>query len=285
MDISTENEGKIYVAAGDLEVSHHKPDTIIPTPQQNYYYGAPPDASPPAHHASTIHYNPVPPPPPPKDVEETKRIMGLRRPTFWLIVVLVLVVIIAAVGGGVGGSLAVEKARQDAIAQQAGTSSLSAGGTTSPSSTSRAPQAGTTAASSQGSAPTIGTVNGAIVVPTVGILPLECPGLTGSQQTVTYKEKSWTYRLSCGTDYAANDTVALVMYTLTDCLKACSSYNMNLDLFRPGTKKCLGVTFNKNLENSVRVDFGTCWLKDTVADPKSRSQTDLVGAQLVDESG
>lgn len=75
------------------------------------------------------------------------------------------------------------------------------------------------------------------------------------------------------------------MYTLTDCLKACSSYNFNLDQFRPGEKKCIAVAFNRNLADSVRADFGTCWLKDTVAQPVAKSATNIIGAELVAESG
>jgi hypothetical protein len=41
-----------------------------------------------------------------------RRICGLRQSTFFLSVVLVLVIVAAAVGGGVGGSIAVERARE-----------------------------------------------------------------------------------------------------------------------------------------------------------------------------
>lgn len=41
-----------------------------------------------------------------------RRICGLRRSTFFLSVVLVLVIVAAAIGGGVGGSIAVERARE-----------------------------------------------------------------------------------------------------------------------------------------------------------------------------
>lgn len=45
-------------------------------------------------------------------VEKERTICGLRPVTFVLSVLLAAVVVIAAVGGGVGGSLAVQKARE-----------------------------------------------------------------------------------------------------------------------------------------------------------------------------
>lgn len=55
---------------------------------------------------------------------------------------------------------------------------------------------------------------------------------------------------------ARPDIMALVAYRMEDCAKACLSYDKN----QPSTA-CKGVTFNRDLEGSVALNLGTCFLK------------------------
>ncbi|KAK3942115.1 hypothetical protein QBC46DRAFT_352573 [Diplogelasinospora grovesii] len=96
------------------------------------------------------------------------------------------------------------------------------------------------------------------VPPTNVMLALDCPNLDGQHQTVTLGSQSWTFKMECDMDYLGSVTiVAVTVYALQDCLKACASYNRNLQ-----SNGCIAIEFGANMTFLEPNDFGTCWLKN-----------------------
>ena len=63
------------------------------------------------------------------------------------------------------------------------------------------------------------------------------------------------FTVICGRDYpgAKNDILAVTAYSLTDCARACASYNKN-----SGSKECKGAAFKNDLTYNVPVNYGNC---------------------------
>jgi len=104
------------------------------------------------------------------------------------------------------------------------------------------------------------------VVPTKGKLALDCPRINQTNQTVTLESRTWTFSVRCGTDFAAWDTVAIIAYSLRDCMQACASYNRNADRRNGGPERCAAVVFNADLTAAVPNFYGTCFLKNSTAE-------------------
>lgn len=62
-----------------------------------------------------------------------------------------------------------------------------------------------------------------LVVPT-GVVALDCAGL-GANQVMTLGSQSWTFSVSCETDYVGNDFGGIIAYSFHDCLMACAAHN------------------------------------------------------------
>ncbi|PVH67602.1 hypothetical protein DL98DRAFT_443216, partial [Cadophora sp. DSE1049] len=101
-----------------------------------------------------------------------------------------------------------------------------------------------------------GTSTGAslLSVPTTGVLALDCPNIDDTELRMTLVETS-VFAVICGRDYpgASNDILAVTAYSLTDCARACASYNRN-----SGSKICRGAAFKADLTANVPVNFGNC---------------------------
>lgn len=137
------------------------------------------------------------------------------------------------------------------------------------------------------------TATGAAVfpLPTTGRVPLDCPRLTGSRQTIVLGERAFDFETTCGLDWASvggADVVAVIAYSLRDCMQACASYNRNGDL-RSGVagggigtarERCVAVTFNSDLD-SISLNYGTCWLKNSTTLPVPGGPNTYAGAALV----
>lgn len=71
--------------------------------------------------------------------------------------------------------------------------------------------------------------------------------------------------------------MAVVAYRMEDCAKACVSYNKNQQ-----NTACKGVTFNVDLEGSVALYLGTCFLKSQYRDVyMDETMNGYVGMMLV----
>ncbi|KAI0003427.1 hypothetical protein F4779DRAFT_602046 [Xylariaceae sp. FL0662B] len=195
--------------------------------------------------------------PPPQE----RTICGLRRTTFFLLVALIIVIIAAAVGGGVGGSLAVQNAKDSA----ASCVSASASGGNTVVSTVTA----TIAAEATGTS----TATAGLTVPT-GVLKTDCPDLD-SNQVVTLGGKSWTFAATCGTDYVGADFGAAIVYSFRDCLQACAAHN-----HFSGADACLAIAFNANQTSEIPTHYGNCWLKNGTGKIVSGKSNTKIAAQL-----
>ncbi|KAK3370632.1 hypothetical protein B0H63DRAFT_318830 [Podospora didyma] len=225
--------------------------------------------------AKPVFFNGVIESPPIQLQVPERRILGLRRATFFLSVALLALIIAAGVGGGVGGSLSVKNAETRCLANAELSKALGTAGratatmtvtTTLPLTTgtitdttipfSSNPAAATTTPPSQPDTATTGT---RIVVPTTGLLPLDCPSLTGKNQTVDMKTTIVRFQLLCSVDLRVSNAniLAVTAYSLTDCLRACASFNLRSS---NANKECQGVVFNSEL-SQVEDHFGTCFLK------------------------
>jgi len=197
--------------------------------------------------------------------QQTRTILGLRRTTFALALTLLVVVVAATVGGGVGGSLAVQRAKDSAQANGP-IATVTVTITTTPigrAATSLTSSAGSTATSS------------AIVAPT-GVLALDCPGLNSEgEQVVTLGTRSWRFTVTCGTDHVGYDIGAVIVYSFRDCLQACAAHN-----HFSGEDRCVAVEFNANMTPAISQDYGDCWLKNGTAAEETVSSNLLVGAVL-----
>jgi hypothetical protein len=95
--------------------------------------------------------------------------------------------------------------------------------------------------------------------------------------------QQYSFSVKCGIDINGKevDIMAVVSYSLNDCLMACASYNRNT-----GSTICKGVEFNADLTTVVPNYFGTCWLKKfTTAQIRDTNSTNFnlhVGAILLE---
>jgi hypothetical protein len=95
-------------------------------------------------------------------------------------------------------------------------------------------------------------------LPTDAVLPLDCPHLNGSAQVVTLGSQSWTFKIECNVDFLGAVTImAVTVYSLGDCLRACASYNRNSN-----SNGCIATEFGANMTFLEPNDFGTCFLKN-----------------------
>jgi hypothetical protein len=90
------------------------------------------------------------------------------------------------------------------------------------------------------------------------MLALDCPAIDGQNQTVILGAQSSTFKVECGVDFLGRVTImAVTVYSLEDCLRACASYNRNSN-----SKGCIAVEFGANMTFLEPNDFGTCFLKN-----------------------
>ena len=125
-----------------------------------------------------------------------------------------------------------------------------------------------------------GPTRAPVACPASGIVPLDCPALNGTIQTVSLGQNSWDFRITCGLDYnGVTDIVAVISHSFKDCLQACASYNLNHK-----ADQCIALHFAADLDNSVPINFGNCWLKTSTGTPnQGRANTDAA-ARLVSSS-
>ena len=205
-------------------------------------------------------------------------ICGLRRSTFFLALALLMVIIAAAVGGGVGGSLAVQNAKQYVFVNNLASlqgplfvanplslsnSCVPLGSQCAASAVTVTVAAAATASSSSSSSGTspsgsgTSTSSSGLVVPT-GVLALDCPGLNNQgQQIITIGSQSWRFTPRCSTDYQGNDIGGVIVYSFHDCLQACASHNQWV-----GRDECKAVRFNADMAAIIARFGGDCFLKN-----------------------
>ncbi|KAK4223905.1 hypothetical protein QBC38DRAFT_398704, partial [Podospora fimiseda] len=101
-------------------------------------------------------------------------------------------------------------------------------------------------------------------------LPLDCPALSNTHQTITLGSENYTFNLTCGMDISnqgKNDILATIAYSLHDCLQACASYNV-----KEGSggrdHGCVAIEFHKEFAWSVETTYGNCWLKNSTVGEK-----------------
>lgn len=100
-----------------------------------------------------------------------------------------------------------------------------------------------------------------IKVSTLGILNIPCPELDGKPEIVELSDKKVSFDLHCKKNYGMgdeNDLLAIKVYSYSDCLRACASYNRYTK-----TEDCVAAVFNRNL-SMAKTYNGNCWLKNSL---------------------
>ena len=69
--------------------------------------------------------------------------------------------------------------------------------------------------------------------------------------------------------------MAVIAYSLHDCVQACASYNLYA-----GVNGCIGGTFNSELAGSVARNYGTCFLKNGSASTSLSTNNWYAGFKL-----
>ncbi|KAF8867385.1 hypothetical protein BDZ45DRAFT_734650 [Acephala macrosclerotiorum] len=202
-----------------------------------------------------------------------KTICGLRTTTFFLVLALILVILAAGIGGGVGGTMAVNNAKNSNKSSSNATMTI----TTTITALSASTTSGTAASSSSSSSSASDTATARVTVPTTGTIALSCPSLNNANLAVTLTNTS-TFAVTCGRDFVSAggdlDILAITVYSIDDCAKACASYNHNWR-----SNVCVAATFNANLDQ-VPINFGTCWLKNGTGTVTSSSSNTIAGLLL-----
>ncbi|KAI1815818.1 hypothetical protein GGS20DRAFT_584112 [Poronia punctata] len=191
--------------------------------------------------------------PGPGPVQE-RTILGLRRPTFFLSVALAIVIIAAAVGGGVGGSMAVENAKNVCTNSNGTISAENDGGSDTATVTATVTVTATAIIGPSGTSTTTPTATEPIVVPT-GVVKSECPDIE-DEWSITLGRDTWIFSPVCAKDYNGGDFGAVIAYSFHDCLQACAAHN-----HFSGKDVCNAVSFQANQTAAIEKDFGNCWLK------------------------
>lgn len=177
--------------------------------------------------------------------DQPRKWCGLRRRTAILAAAVLLAVAIGGiVGGAVGGNLVAmnRSASQSASTPATPSSSQSTSSTSVPSS--MTPSATITpTATSASNTPT--PSSSAVVLPSNGILPLDCPAINNT----LYTSSQETFRIYCLTDLGATDGIvgASLQATLDDCIDACATKNAN-----NASTPCQGLTFGADLSRQVK---------------------------------
>ncbi|KAH9216637.1 hypothetical protein DL95DRAFT_522555 [Leptodontidium sp. 2 PMI_412] len=239
----------------DLEVSAHGQHQV--TVADKFYSDQPQEAVPPQYYYGSSE----------GDKRKERTICGFRAATFFLSLALVLVILAAAIGGGVGGTMAVNNAKS---------ANSNNNGTTFTSTVISTFTTTATPTSSGASASGSSTSASILSVPTSGVLALDCPNIDSTELRMTLVETS-VFTVICGRDYpgAKNDILAVTAYSLTDCARACASYNQN-----SGSKLCRGAAFKSDLTYNVPVNYGNCWLKNNTNSPDSGTDNGLAALLL-----
>ncbi|KAF9879615.1 hypothetical protein CkaCkLH20_03158 [Colletotrichum karsti] len=264
------DEGKILTYE-----ENHAPEVVTryddyPTPISSAYNGGEKSFYAPQYAQYSQHPSQQPTTP-------EKRICGLKRTTFFLAVTLAAVIIIAAVGGGVGGSMAVQRAKEQAEADSKATAVLQASNIPLPTSaiTTSGSLTSTTTATSDST--TTAARGASISIPTSGLLTrdslqINCPNLTGKTSAVSLGGKQTNFNTECNVDNTGDDVdiLTLVAYTLDTCMLACASYNSKNS---NASAKCIGVQFNGLLETMTSLYGGNCFLKKDTGKKETTTQT------------
>ncbi|KAI9770785.1 MAG: hypothetical protein M1840_003035 [Geoglossum simile] len=190
-------------------------------------------------------------PPAPEDSPRPsgKNIFGLRPTTFWLSLTLIVVIGAFAIFGGVKGS------RHHPIPI-----------------TSTAMPPITTPAATFSTGPTSATLlsKTTTVLPTMSLLPLDCPSIAGKiYQTRT----GYFFQVSCGVDWpidgpaadgngTVTDIAPVIVHSLNDCIEACAGYNYASNRSNDN-RLCEAVTWN-SFTAVIDSRYGNCFLKDKV---------------------
>ncbi|KAK3988025.1 hypothetical protein QBC44DRAFT_360352 [Cladorrhinum sp. PSN332] len=281
MDISSQNEGKIYMP--DPPYQH---DGKIYVPQSSTVttpaWSAATPYLPPSQLAS---YGPLAPykhtgtfPPHDSPSEEERTICGLRKTTFILSVIIAILVLALALGLGLGLGL-------DRNKEQNGTS-LGANQTSNPLQATDAPTNPTTSSSpapnnnNDNPTATVVTVSQTVTtLPTV--LALDCPSPATPSPTIRLEGPAGkpvtTFAMNCGQDNSGFDIMNTLAYSLDDCMRACAMYNVFSKPLR-----CTGVQFWRPIASAKRSWDGNCFLKNgTVSKIENKDSGQTVWASIV----
>lgn len=122
---------------------------------------------------------------------------------------------------------------------------------------------------------------------TQSAVALDCPNVDGTTQFATIDSIKYNFALTCGQDFPPDtgknsDLVALVAYSLSDCFRACASYNFNLG--GAASAGCKAVSFTSNLAQNVASHAGNCWLKNSTLQAYTANKVTQVTAELLPPS-
>jgi len=187
--------------------------------------------------------------------------LGLGSTMFAALVALLTAIVVgAAVGGGLGRVLASCRAN-----------SLNLNSSSIPSCTVNPMSSSTTVSTLATTSQTSQLLSNYTVpaVNTIDSLYSGCPDINDqTYQTSLFQ----TFTITCGVDFRAGlaaddggvitDIIGAIMYTLGDCIEACSGFNQQTQRYGR-TESCKSVSWSWDLKNATETLVGNCWLKNT----------------------
>ncbi|KAH9869905.1 hypothetical protein J1614_006826 [Plenodomus biglobosus] len=198
------------------------------------------------------------------------QVLGLRQRNFWILIFLALVVLCAAIGGSVGGTLAVQNARSNAILDTSSNSNPETSPSpSSPSSSSSSPPTNTPATPS----PPTRLPSNTLLPPSTTATPFPSntpytplpatlvPTIDNSCASPTLTAfNGASYACSPDSNFFGADITGIIAYTLQQCVDACSTMNEVA-----GQRRCVAVALNHDLAAAYRnLKGANCWLKSGV---------------------
>ncbi|CAI6342500.1 unnamed protein product [Periconia digitata] len=178
---------------------------------------------------------------PPYKNDKKTHIFGLRKSTFWLLVVVGILVVLVTVGGSVGGTLAVQSRNKEPPQTASTASPTSSLNSTTPSSTTSSSNDRYTPPAAQD----------------VAFIDISCPA---NNKVVSSNGVSYT----CirGKNVGGQDVMAMVAFSLQQCVDACREMNK---LSSSTEEPCKGVILAEDLkERYINGNRANCWLKSSM---------------------
>ncbi|CAG8953570.1 hypothetical protein HYFRA_00010028 [Hymenoscyphus fraxineus] len=215
-----------------------------------------------------------------------KHICGLKLATFLWLLAFAIVILVAGLGLGLGLPMAVNNAKKEAAASASAVAASASAAylkqNASPTSNVPMPTAGQATAGvtsivtsmiTASAKPTTTSSGPYTADPSPSTIARDCT--SPKKFTIGGKYEN-TFSITCNKDFVPPsvgfvDIIALTVYSINDCARACASYNRNIG----GGNKCIAAAFDANWA-AVGKDAGNCWLKNTTATIKDGAGTQAV---------
>ncbi|KAM7200897.1 hypothetical protein V8F20_005139 [Naviculisporaceae sp. PSN 640] len=284
MDISSQNEGKIYLPSSPSQGNNgYMPPgmRIADTPAWSTTTYSPPPQAPsyhvPTHEGNYVNYTYATPPP---DLGKERTILGLRKTTFILSAIIAVLVLALALGLGIGLGVTRngQKDEQNGFigCKQAKHHRHNLWHSNANSHIPGYQQRQANCHPDQDCQPARN--RDSLPGSPVPRLPVPRRSLSHSSAPRAKRKACDNIRNEMRKDSIGFDIMNTMAYSLEDCMRACAMYN---HFSKPLV--CAGVQFWKDIEDATRKWDGNCFLKSEVATTLgNKAPGDTVWAEVVD---